>query len=185
LNRRRGDGWLNQAGMTLVELVIVIAMTVAIVVVIGFLAAPTFRFFHETQVRQQVNLEARTCLEALERTLANGLINTLVIRPSVTTPAMPFARAEFSGIDGAAYVITWLPTPSNSIHVLKSVGGTPAGDTVIANNVDLLVFSVDYLGPNEVILLMRMSVPLGRAGAKGALYHVLLPFQKLPMAAAR
>src|SRR5882724_2338351 len=95
-----------------------------------------FKFITRSQLRQQASMEARTCLETIERTLSEGKASTLVISTPAITPTVPNSQAQFSTVDGSSYVITWSTAPMNTVHIRRiPPGGTTATDTVLASHV--------------------------------------------------
>ncbi len=172
-------------GFTLVESMLA---TVAALVIMGGIARLTssmIQFSGHSQVHQSADTEARICLDTIEQALANGQANTLAISTPATTPTVPNSQAQFSGLDGSSYTITWSATPLNTVHLLKTpAGGGTTTDSVLATHVNELVFSHDYRDPALVAVTFQMVVPLDSSGRSNNVYTIFRSLPNLRMIAA-
>src|SRR4051812_27231245 len=104
-NRMHGQRpGLSARGFTTIEVLIAGVMGALIILVLISSSSKLSRFFFRGRIKQQAQLEARGCLETIERTLANGKASTVVVSTPPTTLAS--SRIQFTGQDGSSYTIT-------------------------------------------------------------------------------
>lgn len=167
------------------EIILVVAL-LSIIFMAGIKLWPgTTKFLLRSQSRQQANIQARICIETLERVLANGKSSSLQILTPATTPVMPSSQIIFQSVDGSTYTVTWSTSPTNSVHILRQVlGSATTVDTILATRVTSLVFAIDYRDPSSLSVTLQMSVPVDSSGAPDSYFTILLPNEYIRMNAS-
>ena len=176
----------REKGFYLTEVLLVAALTGLIFLAIVRLLSPTLRFFQGSQARQQANMQARVCLETIQRVMSNGKASSLVVSTPPTIPPVGSSQARFYAVDGSTYTITWSTAPMNTVHLQKWT--TPSGsariDTVLATHVTGLHFTFDTHDPGIVQVTLEIKVPLDATGLPGHFYTISLPNQTVLMVAS-
>jgi prepilin-type N-terminal cleavage/methylation domain-containing protein len=166
---------MDKKGFTLIELMIVIAVGVILILGLTRLVSPTLKFYQQNQARQRANMKMRICIESIERAMANGRVSTLLISPSPSDPTLGLSQAQFSSMDGlTTYQIGWSNTPNNTVHLQKIPPGGGTTDTVLADYVSSLQFTLDTHDPGIVHVTVMMRVPLDESGSPDSFQTLLV-----------
>jgi hypothetical protein len=175
---------VNEKGLTFLEIVIAVAMTAIVLLMISQMGVPMMRFFQRMRVHQQATMEARTCLDTLQRVLADGRASTLLVTNTQTTPMMPSGRADFKTSDGSAYTLTWSTAPTNTVHMQRRLtASAPINDTILATHVTELAFTFDPRDPSLVYITLQIRIALDSSGAPGSFLMISLRDQAVRMVA--
>src|SRR5437879_6467088 len=103
----------QEKGFSLVETLLAGALGSIVLLILVSLTFRMVKFISRNQARQSAAMQARACLETIERFMSNGKANTLQISTPNTTPTVPNSRAQFLTVDGSSYTITWSTAPPN------------------------------------------------------------------------
>jgi len=174
----------RKSGITLVELLIAVAFVGLLALAVVRLLQPTLVYFKHTQSRQQAMLQARACLETLQRLLSNGKASTMTISTPSGTPTVQNSRAQFLTTDNSSYIITWSSSPMNSVQVFQTPQGqATAINTILARNVTGLAFGWDMRDPAIITINLQMTIPLDSSGSSTSVLTLQLPPQTVRMIA--
>jgi prepilin-type N-terminal cleavage/methylation domain-containing protein len=169
----------SKSGFTLIEIMVAVALLGIATFAAFNLFSPIVKFFPRSQARSQAILQARQCMETIDRVMSSGRASTLVL-PAVST--VPFSTAQFIGVDQSSYTITLSSSPLNSVHLLRTLPGAALPiDTVLATNVTMLNFLVDLNNPGFVQVTFQMIAPLDSSGSPDSFYTIFLPNQTIVM----
>src|SRR6266568_5126860 len=94
---------MNNHGFSVIEVMLAAGILAAMMLAVSQTGTPITRFFQRNRVRQETLLEARSCIETLQRALADGKADTLSIANSTVAPVMPNGQANFTATDGSVY----------------------------------------------------------------------------------
>lgn len=171
----------DREGFTLTEMALCAAVISLVVVGLVRLTASFSRFLSQSQIRHQATLKSRICLENIQRVFNNGKASTLQISTPPITPTSPNSRAQFSTADGTTYVITLSSTPANSVHLTTIEPGGLTQDKVLATDVNLLIFAVDYRDPALVNVNLQIAIPRITGGTMPSAYTFFYPNLRIHM----
>jgi prepilin-type N-terminal cleavage/methylation domain-containing protein len=172
----------SQRGFSLIEILIVAALCGAVFLAFSNLVAPALKFLHRNQARQQLQTQARGCLDTMDRVISNGRAATVTISNSPTIPSLPAAQLQFQSVDNSSYTITFSSVPINSVHLLHTpFGSLVTTDTVLATNVSVLSFAWSPSDPSIMNVTLIMIVPMDSSGTPDSFYKIQLPAQTIRM----
>jgi len=171
----------NHSGFSLLEMLLVAALIGLVILAATQLLFPVINFFQRGRAQQKATLEARTCIETIERVLSNGRASTVVISTPPTTPAMPSGQIQFLGVDTSTYTISWSTSPMNTVHLQKTSAAGVTNDTVLATHVTQLSFCWNPNDPGILNVTLQMTVPFDSSGSPGSFLTIYLPGQTLRM----
>ena len=162
-------------GFTLAEGLLVGVVVSMLLLVMVKISSRMFTFIARSQTRQKANMEARRCLETIERMMSNGRASTLMISTPATSPMVPNSRVQFTAMDGSFYTILWSTAPMNTVHIRRTPAGSAATtDTLLATHVNVLVFLADLTDPAIVTVSLQMTVPLDTSNPPKSVYTIPL-----------
>ena len=143
-----------RAGYTLIELLMVVA-------IIGILATlgPTLltsmnNFFLMTSARYEIQRDARTTLDTVNRYLRQAVGSTVIMD---TNGQGPFSRIRFTHVDGR-----YMEFRQNGHQLIQVIG---TSQSVVSNNLIYIAFTyphTDDISIISVAITMGKSIQLGR-----------------------
>lgn len=84
------------AGISMVELIVVVAIVSVIVVASASFFSRTMSFYKRVRVRQQLVLQSRSCMDTMLQILRYGKAKSVVISTPNQTPMVPNSRIDFN-----------------------------------------------------------------------------------------
>ena len=87
---------MNRRGLTLVEMLLTAAIVAVVAAAFALMLPSNITFLQRTRVRQQVLVQSRQCMEAIQQAMRNGMARTLVISTPNATPIVPNSRVDFA-----------------------------------------------------------------------------------------
>jgi Tfp pilus assembly protein PilV len=176
----------RQNGFSVVEIMISAFIAGLLMLLIFKFSTGIFKFYARTQGRQQANMEARRCLDTIDRAISNARADTLMISTPDTTPAIPNSQVSFTGLDNASYTITWSTSPANSVHLFKTpAGSSTTTDSILSTHATVLVFVTTAADPTLITVSFRTTTLLDNSGNPDSYYTLDMPNRAIRMMAAR
>jgi len=169
----------KNTGFSLLEWMIVVAVVAVIALTAVSLGQPIIKFFQRNPAQQQANLELRRCIETMAQALSNGRATTLVVSTPSIVPPVQNSSIQFLGVDGSTYTIVLSTTPSQSIHLERTISGGVTNDSILSTHAINLQFSTSSMDPGVVTILLAMAFPLDA----NTMTTVLWPTQTIRMMA--
>ena len=137
-------------GVTLVELMMVVAVGSAVIIPIVYFMMQSMTFYRATNLHTQLESDAVSSRFVLRKFMQLGSAKTLTIDTPANSPPNSHARFSIDNSTGTTttYDISW---------VNRTVQMTKAG--TLANNVDMISFVVPNPAiPTQVAFTIRLSV---------------------------
>jgi prepilin-type N-terminal cleavage/methylation domain-containing protein len=145
----------TRAGYTLTELMMVVA-------IIGILATvgPTMltsmqNFFMMTSARYEIQRDARTTLDTVNRYLRQAVASTVIM--DTPTSQGPFSRIRFRHVDGR-----YMEFRQNGSNLIQVIGTTTS---IVSTNLIYIAFTYPHTDDTSIIsvsITMGKSIQLGR-----------------------
>lgn len=154
---------MNSRGVTLLEIMVVVAILVVVGGGIALLFTNSLDFFQRIRVRQKSMSEARQCVETIETIMRSGDSRTLLITtPTSGTPIVPNSRVDFEFktplVSGTTAYSIYL-----SAAVVYAMEFNPSKPNLaprrLATNVSGLSFTNDSQDPSVLNVSLRIDAP--------------------------
>lgn len=170
----------SEAGMSLIELILVAAMAGVIFTSLTILMTKSITFFKRMTVRQTTMQESRTCMERIEQALRNGKASSLTISTPAGGP--PNSRVDFvldrplaSGTTSYAFYL------SNGKVMSTEYSASGTRTQVLANNATGLHFTGDSFDTAMVTVSIRIDAPWDSTGDPNRVSTLILPNRAVRM----
>ena len=165
----------SRQGVTLVEMLVVVAILGIILAAFGKLFNTNLSFFRRIEVRRQVTIDARVAFDAIGQRLRTGQANTVLI-DRLTTTSPPNSQIRFklvSGADCRIYVA------NDTLYIQD---GTFAPKVVAAHVTGLSFSNPDTDDPAILSVSMLVEAPYDNSEDPTHVSTVNLPNQIFHMA---
>ncbi|MBI4424845.1 MAG: prepilin-type N-terminal cleavage/methylation domain-containing protein [Elusimicrobia bacterium] len=127
-------------GFTLIEVMLVVAITSILASGGAVVLTQVFRFFRQTQARIEIQRDARAVFDQISRTLRSARASTIVIDQLTNQP--PYSRITFTRIDGTA-----LSYFQNGDTLYQVSGGTKS----LCGNLRYIAFSTPRTDDDNIV----------------------------------
>jgi prepilin-type N-terminal cleavage/methylation domain-containing protein len=146
----------NRAGVTLAELLMVVAIIGIIILIVPRLLTQGVRFYLLHNAKIEIQRDARAGLDLVNRFLRQAESSTVVIDQATGQP--PYSRIRFTGIDGQNY--KFYQQGTNLYQVARS-------SSVISKNLRYIAFTYPrYDDPSIISVAMTMERATYQGGTK-------------------
>ncbi|OGR89099.1 MAG: hypothetical protein A2992_01240 [Elusimicrobia bacterium RIFCSPLOWO2_01_FULL_59_12] len=177
---------MNRRGLTLVEMLLTAAIVAVVAAAFALMLPSNITFLQRTRVRQQVLVQSRQCMEAIQQAMRNGMARTLVISTPNATPIVPNSRVDFafksplaSGATSYAIYVA-----EKTVYAQEFAPGVTRAPKALASNVTGLMFTGDYRDPSNVSVTLRIDAPWDSTNMPGRVSSLIIPNQLVRMAEA-
>lgn len=148
-------GLLTRKGYTLTEMMMVVAIIGILATVVPTMMTQMQNFFLMTSARYEIQRDARTTLDTVNRYLRQAVASSVVM----DTPAGqgPYSRIRFRSIDGRN-----MQFRQNGKQLIQVIG---TAESVVSSNLIYIAFTYPHTDDPSIIsvsITMGKSIQLGR-----------------------
>ena len=183
----------NSWGFTLIELVVVVALTGFVVLALVSFGGQIVHYFPRAKANQHLNNDARIAMETVAQRLRQGIASsvwrcscaaaektcaeTACVAPDAPSSDLPFSHIDLAAQDHKAYSFYWV---NGALAMDVYVAGTsaPPIHRVLADNVASVTFGGDLQDPGVIGVSLTLVAPpqgpvFGRAVISNRTVHLV------------
>ncbi len=145
----------NERGYTLSEMMMVVAIVGILATVVPTLLIQMQNFFLMTSARYEIQRDARTTLDTVNRYIRQAVASTVILD---SNGQGPFSRIRFQHVDGRS-----MQFRQEGHNLIQVIGTT---ETIISKNLIYIAFTYPHTDDTSIIsvaITMGKSIQLGRS----------------------
>jgi prepilin-type N-terminal cleavage/methylation domain-containing protein len=173
----------SQQGMSLIEIVIVMAIVSVLMITVGSFFTRTMNFYKRVRVRQQLVLQSRSSMDLIVQMLKYGKAKSVIISTPIVTPLVPNSQIDFNLQDtlpNGTTAYTFYLSSGIVFATEYHLNGTNTTKS-LANYVTSLMFTGDSRDPAIVNVAIRMDIPWDNSGKADHVTSIIMPTQVVQM----